>query len=245
MTQRTNTPGSLYDLMGNLPMAGGGVPTMPGFPGIPGSAPATPGGGGPLTIGQPKSALESMLEEADRLASIEDDRYGQGLGQLKKATSDFSAGYLADEDRATKLALGGALDSGGRSASDALSGLRTSLGARGINAGSGVAADLAGRIGLQKESMRYGAMRQAAQDSFQRRTANRAAEYANQQALVQYMNQSPSMIRLDARTDAAGYDLARYAAELNAEAARYGADAQRDAGKMSGIGSIVGGLIPG
>lgn len=190
-------------------------------------------------------SLEKMLDEASRLANVENARYATEYNRLGNASDAFNKGFEADEERATNLALGSQFDSIGQGALDQSRQLRTQLGGRGVDASSGLATFLADRIGLQQQNLRYGAMRNAAMDSYARRNAHRTAQYAQQANLAQFGNQSPSMLRLDALTNQAEFDLADLVSQRQADAAKYAAKKSASAAKSSGIGGVIGSVLGG
>lgn len=216
----------------------------------------TTGGSPPLIGGQPVGmkpsngkgaasaiSLEQMLSEASRLAGIEDSNQAREYGRLNAAAGDFSRGFAADDERATRLSLGSMFDDIGQGSLDQSRQMRTQLGGRGIDPSSGTAAALANRIGMQKESLRYGAMRSAAQDSYQRRNANRAAQYAQQAGIAQFGSQSPSLLRLDSLTNKAEFDLAREVSKDQVDAAKYKSKKDAEGQKSAGIGNIIGSVL--
>lgn len=198
----------------------------------------------PATPSTPSAiSLEKMLAEAARLAGIEDSRHAAEYGRLEQAGRDFTKGFEQDDERATSLALGSSLDSIGQGSLDQGRALRTSLGGRGIDPSSGTAAALAGRLAIQKEGLKYGAMRSAALDSYERRNAQRTAQYAQQAALAQFGNQSPSLLNLDALTSKAEFDLADLVSQRESDTARYVAKKGAKAQKAAGIGNIIGSAL--
>jgi hypothetical protein len=210
----------------------------------------TGGGGGGATATAPKAAappspLEKMLQEAERLAGLEDGRHLTESMRLDAAGRRFDSGFEADEGRLSSMQLGSSLDQIGRGATDATNRLRVNLGGRGIDPSSGTAAALASRIGMQQQGLKYGAMRGAAQDSYQRRNAHRTAQYAQDFGRAQFGIQSPSLLRLDSLTNQAEFDLARDVSKDQIEAAKIGAKAQKSAARSAGIGSIIGGILGG
>lgn len=190
-------------------------------------------------------SLEKMLAEAERLAGVEDSRFGAEYGRMEAAGNKFSGGFYEDEERATRLSLGSMFDSFGQGAQDQSRQLRTQLGGRGIDPSSGTAAALANRVAMQKESLKYGAMRNSAIDSFGRRNAFRTAQYAQQANLAQFGNQSPSLLKLDALTNQAEFDLADLVSKRQLDAAKYSAKKAKEGAVMSGIGGIVGSVLGG
>lgn len=189
------------------------------------------------------SSLARMLAEASRLAGIEDSRHADEYGRLNKASSDFNKGFEADESRLTSLATGSQFDQIGQGAVDQSRQMRTQLGGRGIDPSSGTAASLANRIGMQQATLKYGAMRNAAMDSYQRRNANRTAQYAQQLNTAQFGNQSPSMIQLDSLTNKAEFDLAREVSKNQLDAAKYSAKQSAKSSTAAGIGNIIGSIF--
>lgn len=194
---------------------------------------------------RPASAIsiEKMLDEASRLAGVEDSRFQTEYGRLGKAAGDFNKGFETDESRMTSLSLGSSLDSIGQGAVDQSRQMRTQLGGRGIDASSGLATMLADRIGLQQANLKYGAMRNAAVDSYQRRNAHRTAQYAQQAGIAQFGNQSPSLLRLDALTSGAEFNIASETADKELAAAKYGAKKSAQAAKSNGIANIIASFI--
>jgi hypothetical protein len=190
-------------------------------------------------------SLEKMLAEASRLAGIEDANKATEYGRLDQAGRNFSKGFEADESKLTSLATGSAFDQIGQGAQDQSRGLRSMLGGRGIDPSSGTAASLANRVGMQQATLKYGAMRNAAMDSYQRRNANRTAQYAQQMNLAQFGNQSPSMLGLDALTNKAEFDIATENSIRETEAAKYAARKNSKSSTMSGIGGIIGSVLGG
>lgn len=211
--------------------------------------PSTPGAGGGATGQQPKPptassiSLEKMLAEAASLAGVENNRFQTEYGRLQGASAKFNEGFEQDEQRLTGLAMGADFDAIGQGALDQSRQMRTQLGGRGIDASSGLATHLADRIGLQQQSLKYGAMRSATADSYQRRNAHRTAQYAQQAGLAQFGNQSPSMILLDSLTNKAEFDLASEVSDKQLEAAKYTAKKGASAAKSAGIGSIIGSVL--
>lgn len=217
------------------------------------------GGGGSLNSffnAQPKQpatperpayaiSLEKMLDEASRLAGEENARYAREYTRLGNASDAYAKGFEADDERATNLALGSQFDQIGRSAADESRQLRTQLGGRGVDPSSGLATFLSDRIGLKQAALRYGAMRGAAQDSYQRRNAFRTAQYAQQAAQAQFGNQSPSLLRLDALTNQAEFDLADLVSQRQADAAKYSAKQARKASDSSSISSVIKSFLGG
>ena len=186
-----------------------------------------------------------MLAEAERLAGAEDANKAREYGRLGTAAGVFSRGFNEDESRLTNLALGSLLDSIGQGSVDQMRQMRTSLGGRGIDPSSGTTAALANRVAMQKQTLKYGAMRNAAMDSYGRRNAQRTAEYAQQLNLANFGNQSPSALRLDALTNQAEFDLAREVSDKQLEAAKYSAKKNAQAAKTSAIGGIIGSVLGG
>ena len=123
--------------------------------------------------------------------------------------------------------------------------LRSQLGGRGIDPSSGTAAALANRVGMQQATLKYGAMRNAAMDSYQRRNANRTAQYAQQMNLAQFGNQSPSMIQLDSLTNKAEFDLADLVSKREVDAAKYASKQNSKSSTLGGIGGIIGSVLGG
>ncbi len=162
---------------------------------------------------------------------------------MDKAGRDYASGFNEDESRLTGLATGASLDAIGNGAQDQSRMLRSQLGGRGIDPSSGTAAALANRIGQQQQALKYGAMRNAAMDSYQRRNAFRTAQYAQQAGLAQFGNQSPSLLRLDALTNQAEFDLAREVSDKQLAAAKYSAKKGAEASKSAGIGNIIGSVL--
>jgi len=189
-----------------------------------------------------RASMQQMLSEAERLAGIENSRFDTEYGRMNKASSDFNKGFEADETRLTSLATGSQFDQIGQGAVDQSRQMRTQLGGRGIDPSSGTAASLANRIGMQQATLKYGAMRGAAMDSYQRRNAHRTAQYAQQLNTAQFGNQSPSMIGLDALTNKAEFDLADLVSKRQTDAAKYGANKAADAAKKGPLDYIFAGL---
>lgn len=199
----------------------------------------------PSANGSPVGSLERMLSEASRLAGVEDARHATEYGRLEQAGKDFNKGFNEDETRLTNLALGSQFDQIGQNAVDQSRGLRSMLGGRGIDPSSGTAAALASRVGMQQQALKYGSMRNAAMDSYQRRNANRTAQYAQQLNLAQFGNQSPSMIQLDALTNKAEFDLADLVSRRETDAAKYAAKKNSKSSTLAGIGGIIGSVLGG
>ncbi len=218
-----------------------------------GQYPGTPQFGGGTATAAPAAAakpayavsLEQMLAEASRLAGTEDTNQAREYGRLDKAGRDFSAGFNADEDKLTGLALGSQLDQIGQGSIDQSRQMRSQLGGRGIDPSSGTAAALASRANANQQALKYGAMRNAAMDSYGRRNANRTAQYAQQANLAQFGNQSPSLLRLDALTNQAEFDLADLVSKRQTDAAKYSAKQSAKAAKTAGIGNIIGSVLGG
>ena len=199
----------------------------------------------PKPVSGASVSLEKMLAEASRLAGIEDSRFDAEYGRLNKASSDFNKGFEADESRLTSLATGSQFDQIGQGAVDQSRQMRTQLGGRGIDPSSGTAAALANRIGMQQASLKYGAMRNAALDSYQRRIALRTAKYAQQLNTAQFGNQSPSMIQLDSLTNKAEFDLADLVSKREVDAAKYASKQNSKSSTLGGIGNIIGAVLGG
>ena len=191
-------------------------------------------------------SVTAMLAEAFRLQRVEDDRFGAASERLTRSVDqlpetfsdkDFEA-FFRDEftlgsDQATQAMFG---DMGN---------VRAALGHAGIT-GGGVAAGLAQAADLRRLrdtkqraltarlDLRQAKMNADAQDALR----NLQAEFN----LATFNNQSPSMLGLDALTNASELALTELGLWLGDDAARRKAKADKDAGLAAGIGGAIGAI---
>lgn len=151
-----------------------------------------------------ESSLEAALVKAFQLEGVENQRFQDSLGFLKGEFQRSNEGFAADNARLDRLLFSGAADRFGREASEGLSALRTSIGARGINPNSGAAAALAGNIGLRQQGQLMGARRDITMDSLRRRDAQRVQRFQQAFGLADFMNQGDSEIGLSALSGLVG-----------------------------------------
>lgn len=193
-------------------------------------------------------SVTAMLGEAFRLRNLEDERFGAASERLTRSVDQLPETFSdADFEEFFKDEFTLAADASGQAMFGDLGMVRGALGAAGIT-GGGVAAGLAQAAdmkrlrdtkarGLQaKMDLRQAKMNADAQDAL--RNINAEFQLAN------FNNQSPSLLGLDALTNASELALTELGLYLGDDAARRQAKAEEDAAKMGMVGNIIGGGIP-
>lgn len=147
----------------------------------------------------PRTTAGSEMDITGRANAIEAEersRYQAGLGGLESAytRSSRALGQGIDPD----LLFSKAADTIGARARFNLEGLRSSLGARGLNPNSGAAQGLLNRIGFDRENALVGATRDIAIENQRQRHVAAAQDFANALNLAQYRNSPVPQIGLDA-----------------------------------------------
>ena len=187
--------------------------------------------------------LEAALTKAFQLEGIENQRFADAMGFLQSEFRRSNEGFAADNARMDRLMFAGAADRFGREASEGMSALRTSLGARGINPASGAAAAMAGNIGLRQQGQLMGARRDITMDSLRRRDAQRVQRFQQAFGMADFMNQGDSEIGLSALSGLTGLRERQLDKEDSLKEARKARKAQTQAAAIGGIGSLAGAFL--
>lgn len=192
---------------------------------------------------QTKAALSAALQEAFRLRDVEDQRFDESSAFLQGEFDQSNADFLDSEKRLENLFFSQAADQAGAQAREGIGSLRTSLGSRGINPNSGLAAGLASRVATQQQNQIVGATRDIALDSSRRRAVQRSQRLNAAFGLANFQNQSPSLLGADALGSAANVLAGREANDMAAREARKARNAQQTGAMISGVGSLLGGIL--
>lgn len=192
-----------------------------------------------------RGVIDRILSEggnmAGRIEKEEQRRYSDSLDVLKRGAGRFAAPTLTDQD--IQRMFSGAADSAGRDYRANMGNLRSELGMSGQTGNSGQAQAAARRY----KAMRAAALTDAQRSLYEKRietdTMDRQARWAADQVVASGIARDPSMIGMDWLGASGTLAMTGYAADQQAKAARENADAQRDAGLMSGIGGALSGLI--
>lgn len=189
---------------------------------------------------QTKGALSAALQEAFRLRDIEDQRFEDSSAFLRGEFDAANADFADSEKRLENLFFSQAADAAGGQAREGVANLRSSLGARGINPNSGLAAGLASRVATQQQNQIVGATRDIALDSSRRRAVQRSQRLNSAFGLANFENQSPSLLGADALGSISNVLAGREANDVAAKEARKARNAQERGAVISGIGGLLG-----
>ncbi len=179
------------------------------------------------TIGKSEHAMRGLASD---IQTEEEKRYSQGLGGLQGAYAEShnALSSLIDPD----LLFSKASDAIGARSIDAMNGLRSSLGARGLNPNSGAAGGLLSRLAFSNEQALTGATRDVAIENQRQRQVNAASNFANALNLANYTQSPVSGVGLETEQNI-----------FEGKIAQEGMKQQRKSTKSAGMTGILGGLI--
>lgn len=185
-------------------------------------------------------ALADAGDEAFRIRD-EEERRGQAAEDLlRNEFSNANRPTMADEDIARMFTT--QADAAGRTQLDQEAGLRSAMGANGIQGGGYAQGILTSfenqRIGTVTDARRSLAISKAQSDA-----NDRLNRFKNAQVLAAQVGRDPSVAGSDFLNDAAGIQLGRYAADRQAAAADHAADNTLLGGIIQGGLGLLAGLI--
>ncbi|MCP5065898.1 MAG: hypothetical protein GY946_04965 [bacterium] len=191
-------------------------------------------------IWQTNNAMRAAIEEAFGLTGVEDSRFASQSQFLTGEFERSNAGFDDSIKRLEGLRFSQAADSAGRGAAEGLSRLRSSIGARGLDPNSGLAAGLARGIADKQSGQVIGAQRDIALESERLRRDQRLQRLSGAFQLGNFRNQSPSMIKLDTLGSLTSTLFGREQSEEQKQAARNAAKAAKTGALIGGAGKLAG-----
>lgn len=178
--------------------------------------------------------------EAKRLRDLEEARGARAEGMIGSAVSAANVPTMTDQD--IRRSFGRSTDDASKGMMGQMGSLRSYLGGAGIT-GGGLAAGMAAQFQLARAGQMTDARRALFLEKSKTDALDRARNFQNQLTYASAVNRPVSMLYSDWLGQSAGIRLGQSGVERQYMAGKAAADAQKDAGLMSGIGGIAGGLI--
>jgi len=189
---------------------------------------------------QVNQVLKAGGDEAAKLYNMEEGRGQRMEDIIGAALPEASKPTMTDQD--IRRSFGRDADTSASEMIGKMSGLRSYLGGAGIT-GGGLAAGMAAQYQLARAGQMTDARRALFLEKSKTDALDRARNFQNQLTYASAVNRPVSMIRSDWLNNMAGIRLGQQGVEAQRSAAKDAANASKQAGMMSGIGSIAGGLI--
>lgn len=186
---------------------------------------------------QVNRVLSSGETEARRIGAEEESRGQEMEDIVRGALPEANKPTLTDMD--IRRAMTEQTDKAARRTNESMKMLRSQLGAAG-EIGGGRAAGIASNIALQRRGMIVDARRSLFLEKAKQDAADRARNFQNSLTLASAVNRPVSMINMDWLQQALGLRLQQQAIEAGRSASKDLANAQQNAGVMSGVGSLLG-----
>lgn len=188
-----------------------------------------------------RGAMYAGLGLADRISRGEDKARSDTLGFLK---GQFNQANAASQTAPGDLGLrmGRATDAASGQALDQWKGLRDMLGGAGVT-GGGLAAGLGSQIELGRLNQIQGSKRDLAIFETERRAKSASDQFLRSLGVADVMNQGPSVYLSDYINSVADQNTNLQLGNMQLDAAKQSAKAQKQSGLMSGIGQLFGGAL--
>lgn len=181
--------------------------------------------------------LKQGTDYANYLSKEETRRYNESNATLQAGRAAFDKPSMTDQDVARQFS--GAADKAARDFNQSLQVQRAKMGMSG-RTGGGFDAGLAARYRASRSNSLTDATRALYEKRIDADMQDRRERWMADQAVAAGQARDPSIIGLDWLGQAGTATLGAYGIEQQAVAANDAAKAQESAGKMSGIGGIVG-----
>lgn len=195
----------------------------------------------PLTVGRVPGSEEDLIHQASLIEANENVRYTEARGVLETAHRQFREAMNDGFDEQAHYTE--ALDNVGAQNKRAISGIRRSLGARGLNPNSGAAQGILSRLIMSNRGQLIADRRRGREIARRERQANEATSFANALNLAGLINSPVSGAMLETSQNIFEGNLVREGLDVQREAN----DSAKDANFLEialGAIPIIGDILP-